>query len=375
MRLTKRALGEVLELRYGKSLPETKRIKGSYPVYGSGGKVGSHKEALVEGPGIIVGRKGSIGAVYWEKNSFFPIDTVYYVRNFENELDLKFAYYLLKHLPLNKLNSDAAVPGLNREIALSYEAVIPPPPIQRKIASILSVYDDLIENNLKRIALLEKSAKLLYEEWFVHLRFPGHEHIKITGGVPEGWEKTYVPEIIDINPKTKVPKDGENWHVDMAALATDSMVINDPILKEGNSGSKFKNGDTLFARITPCLENGKTGYVNFLEEGKTACGSTEFIVLRGKHVPSEFVYCLSRTYDFRENAIKNMVGSSGRQRVKVTCFDEFPTPLPPKTILGSFKDNVAPCFKQIKTLSTQNQKLKQARDILLPKLINGEIAV
>src|SRR5436853_4416145 len=98
----------------------------------------------------------------------------------------------------------------------------------------------------------------------------------------------------------------------MSNLTTGSMVIQNAIKRDGRSGSKFRNGDTLLARITPCLENGKTGFVDFLPEGEVGRGSTEFIVLRSKRVTPEFVYCLARTYEFRENAIKSMVGSSGR---------------------------------------------------------------
>lgn len=247
--------------------------------------------------------------------------------------------------------------------------------LQRRIAEILSAYDDLIENNLKRIRLLEESARLLYREWFVRLKFPNHEHTPLIDGLPEGWERLAVPEFIEVNPRTPIDKDKENCFIEMANLSNDSMLVSSLQRKKGNSGSKFQKGDTLFARITPCLENGKTGFVNFLEEGEVGFGSTEFIVLRAKSVPPEFVYCLSRTYHFRENAIKNMVGSSGRQRVKTSCFDEFFVGVPPKKILDEFESITRPCFRQIRNLQLQNQKLKQARDLLLPSLMSGEIAV
>jgi type I restriction enzyme S subunit len=103
----------------------------------------------------------------------------------------------------------------------------------------------------------------------------------------------------------------------------------------------------LFARITPCLENGKTGFVNFLDENESACGSTEFIILRGRKVSPYFTYCLARSYDFRENAIKSMIGSSGRQRVQTNCFNDFLLPLPPKVMLDQFDEAVFHCFSQI----------------------------
>lgn len=247
--------------------------------------------------------------------------------------------------------------------------------IQDKIVAILSAYDDLIDNNRKRIALLEKGARLLYEEWFVRLRFPGHEHTPVVDGVPEGWEKAFLPEIVDINPRTKVAADGEKWFVEMACLSNSSMVIDEPVLKEGNSGSKFKNHDTLLARITPCLENGKTGYVNFLKEEESGFGSTEFIVLRGKKVPPQFVYCLARAEHFRRTAIKSMVGSSGRQRVQTAALEDYELLLPKKALLDAFETTVKPAFEAVRVLSAQNQKLQQARDLLLPRLMSGELAV
>jgi type I restriction enzyme S subunit len=172
-----------------------------------------------------------------------------------------------------------------------------------------------------------------------------------------------------------LPDKPEHPFVEMGDLAIDSMVIQQVTFREGRTGSKFQNDDTLFARITPCLENGKTAFVNNLEEGEIGRGSTEFIVLRSKHLTPEFVYCLARSYDFRENAIKSMVGSSGRQRVQESCFDKFSVLIPTDALLEIFTDLARPLFCQVKVLQSTNQKLVAARDILLPRLMSGEIAV
>ena len=277
----------------------------------------------------------------------------------------------------NSMRSGSAQPQLPIRDINCINIPIPPVDEQKRIASILSAYDDLIENNRRRIALLEESARLLYKEWFVHFRFPGHEHVRIVNGVPEGWETFNVPEIIEINPKEYVEKSKEIWYVPMACLSESGMTIDvrDFEKRTTHTCTKFKNGDVLFPRITPCLENGKTGLVQFIESDEVACGSTEFIVLRGRKVSSEFTYCLSRTFDFRENAIKSMVGSSGRQRVQVSCFDDFAIALPPSLLLKQFDEVANANFSQIRNLTVQNQKLSQARDLLLPRLMNGELAV
>jgi type I restriction enzyme, S subunit len=253
---------------------------------------------------------------------------------------------------------------------------IPPLEAQKKVAYILSAYDDMIENNRRRIQLLEQAARLLYKEWFVRLRFPGHEHTKIINGIPERWEDTFLPDVIDVNPKTPIEKGKEIWYVPMSALSTSDMSadVNDFERRTNHTTVKFKKSDVLLARITPCLENGKTGFAYFLVDDEVACGSTEFIVLRGRRVSPMFTYCLARSYSFRENAIKSMIGSSGRQRVQESCFNEYRVPLPPKHLLDMFDDMSKGIFEQVRVLVPQNNKLVRARDLLLPRLMNGEIA-
>ena len=248
---------------------------------------------------------------------------------------------------------------------------------QKKLAEVIANYDDLIENNRRRIQLLEESARLLYKEWFVHLRFPGHEHVKITDGVPEGWEKKLLSEAIAVNPKTPVEKGKDIKYVPMSSLSENGMTANEKNfeIRSKHTNVKFQLNDVLLARITPCLENGKTGFVYFLDENEVACGSTEFIVLRGKDVSPVFTYCLARSYPLREKAIKSMIGSSGRQRVQLSCFDKFVVAVPSQFLIQQFDEIVNNLFAQIKVLMQENKRLIQARDILLPRLMNGELTV
>ncbi len=307
----------------------------------------------------------------------FPDSVIGFIAD-PHQADTRFVKYLFDATikrRAQQFSQGATQDNLSQEKLLSLEFDVPRIDKQSRIADILSTYDDLIENNRRRMAMLEESARLLYQEWFVRLRFPGYEHTRIVDGVPEGWDRVSTPEAIDINPKTKLSEDDEHWYVEMADLPTDSMVIQGAVMRDGRSGSKFQNGDTLLARITPCLENGKTGFVNFMAPGEAGRGSTEFIVLRSKRVTPEFVYCLARTYDFRENAIKSMVGSSGRQRVQESCFEKFLVFVPPPLLLQLFSEFAEPIFEQIKSLHAQNKKLRAARDLLLPRLMSGEVAV
>src|ERR1017187_2361593 len=257
---------------------------------------------------------------------------------------------------------------------------IPDPQIQGRIADTLSAYDDLIENNTRRIKILEDMAQMLYREWFVNFRFPGHENVKLVeselGPIPQGWSAKCATEAVLVNPTTKVSKDGVKPFLPMGSLSDNSMLITDIEEREGNSGAKFKNGDTLFARITPCLENGKTGFVQFLpSDDAVAFGSTEFIVLRSKTVCPEYVYLMARSSEFRDNAIKSMSGATGRQRVQEACFGRFFVAQPDKITLEQFRAIASPMFRLVHSLSLKNNNLHTTRDLLLPKLISGKISV
>ena len=195
--------------------------------------------------------------------------------------------------------------NLNTTILSSVPIRLPALEIQKRIADILSAYDDLIENNQKQIKLLEEAAQRLYKEWFVDLRFPRHENTRIVDGVPEGWNWCKLEDAIQFDPKVTLTKERMKQFIPMSALSTSSMVLDESQFTEttSNSGSKFQNGDTLLARITPCLENGKTAYVSGLKSDEGAVGSTEYIVMRAKTINAYMVYLLERTDDFRQSAI------------------------------------------------------------------------
>lgn len=277
---------------------------------------------------------------------------------------------------IHKITTGANIPHISGKDIAAYEFLLPETDEQEAIVNVLSSYDDLIAANQRRIQLLEESARLLYREWFVKLRFPGHEIVPVTDGVPEDWARKPVSDMVDIKPKTPFPKDVVRPFVGMEALSTDSMIVDVSESRPIAGGAKFRNGDTLLARITPCLENGKTGFVQFLEdETAAASGSTEFIVLRSCTVNPYWVYCLARSESFREHAIRSMAGSDGRQRVNAKSFDQYFTLQPPQHVLQQFEDSVSEMFAQLQSLTEYNRSLQEARDLLLPKLMSGALDV
>ncbi|MCR5335070.1 MAG: restriction endonuclease subunit S [Synergistes sp.] len=379
MILGKTSLGPIIEIKKGSYITKKEEKEGPYPVILGGQEPAYYINRYNHtGKAIVISRSGaSAGYVSRWNEPIFVTDG--FLINPKNDVDFDFLYYLLKyHQPqLQGLQGGAAIPHVNPRIINAIEVFLPSMPAQKNIVAILSAYDDLIENNQKQIKLLEEVAQRLYKEWFVDLRFPGYEDTPVVNGVPEGWTICYLDDVIEFNPKISLNKERVKQCVPMAALSTQSMILDSSEFIEttSNSGSKFQNGDTLLARITPCLENGKTGFVSGLISDEGAVGSTEFIVMRSKKLNKYMVYLLARTSDFRMTAINSMTGSDGRQRAQIEKIRKFTYLLPPASIIGCFEEISKPLFEAIHVRSRQNKGLAHARDRLLPKLMSGEIEV
>lgn len=288
---------------------------------------------------------------------------------------------------------------------------------QRTIAHILGSLDDKIELNRRMNETLEAMAQAMFKSWFIDfdpvidnalaaghpipeelqaraaLReslgdarkplpddicnlFPNEfEFTEEMGWIPKGWEARSVSDLLSINPTVKIKKGSIAPYADMASLPTEGFTVGEIIKKPHNGGAKFQNGDVLLARITPCLENGKTAVVDFLDGDQVGFGSTEFIVLRGKaEVQTSFVACLARNPSFRQHCIASMVGSSGRQRVQNACFDNYYITRPRETkILIAFNGLTEPAFRKITHNSQLNRDLSKTRETLIPKFLSGEL--
>jgi type I restriction enzyme S subunit len=206
--------------------------------------------------------------------------------------------------------------------------------------------------------------------------FPSEFEESELGWIPKGWQAKSVDEAININPRVSLPKGTLAKFADMKALPTSGYSINDVILKPYSGGAKFQQGDVLLARITPCLQNGKTGVVDFLDDdNEIGFGSTEFIVMRRKgDVGSSFIGCLARDDNFRKHCMQSMVGSSGRQRIQNACFSAYFLALPVTgAVLNTFQAMTAPLFSKMTFNKEQTESLTNLRDLLLPRLISGEL--
>ena len=206
--------------------------------------------------------------------------------------------------------------------------------------------------------------------------FPDEMEDSELGAIPKGWTVCPLPECVDINPSRVLKKGAIAPYLDMANVPTHAARVDNVVPRAFGSGSKFINGDTLLARITPCLENGKTAYVDFLADGEVGWGSTEFIVLRPKNgLPLPFAYFLCRHPEFRAFAISQMAGTSGRQRVPNDCFGAYKVVKPSPLVADAFGLQTTQFMKQIKSLDEASKTLAGLRDVLLPRLLSGELQV
>lgn len=243
--------------------------------------------------------------------------------------------------------------------------------VQRRIGAVLAAFDELIEINERRINLLEDLARSIYREWFGRLRSTsGGRDL----GLPPGWSRRPASQVLLVNPRIR-PAQSSFKKVTMADVDERTSIVFPSAEAAKAAGSRFMRDDVLFARITPCLENGKTGLVKFLEPGAVAVGSTEFMVLRGRTVGPAFTYCAARSDELREPAIKSMSGASGRQRVAVNAFDSVLLVEPSAPVAQAFEDRAGPALDAAFALASQNRALARTRDLLLPRLVTGRLDI
>lgn len=364
-------LGDVLTLQRGFDLPATARKPGLVPVVSSSGVTGTHDEARVSAPGVVIGRYGTLGEVHYVTVDFWPLNTSLYVKDFKGNHPL-FCAYLLKTVGVESTSAAAAVPGVNRNVLHELQVRLPGLETQRRIASVLGAYDELIKVNRRRIAVLEETTRRLFEEWFVNFRFPGHLP---AADRPDKWPAGTAADLIDFDPPTPLPRATSKPFIPMTHLSTATSLIDSPEWREAGSGAKFRNDDTLFARITPCLENGKTGLVRDLPGDGVGCGSTEYIVMRGRVAGPAFTYQLARHDAFRAHARRSMTGASGRQRARTESVRGFPVAVPPASLLATFEAQAWPMLQLVGRLGESNKRLAASRDLLLPRLISGDLPV
>lgn len=342
-------LGEVLTLKRGYDLPNRARQPGDVPVVSSSGITGSHNVAKVKAPGVVTGRYGTLGEVFYVVEDFWPLNTALYVLDFKGN-NPRWVSYFLRQILGRPTSDKAAVPGVNRNDLHARTVRYPDPDTQARIAARLETYDDLIENNRRRIQLLQQAARLLYKEWFVYLRFPGHEHVQITDGVPEGWHKKPLGKIAPL-------KYGK-------ALKQDDRMAG-PFPVYGSSGVVGTHEKALVSGPAIIVgRKGNVGSVYWCEDDFYPIDTVYFIE---REESSLYLYysLLHTSFISTDVAVPGLNRDFAHSRRIL---------IPDAKIVRVFEETVASMHKQIHGLHRYNKSLAEARDLLLPRLVNGELA-
>ena len=376
-------LEEIAPFKYGKSKVAKERITGKYDVYSSGGHCG-YSDDMLANKGIIIGRKGSVGTVYYSDKPFFAIDTAFFIDSVDKQSDLKFIYYLLTTLKLEEYNNDAAVPGLNRNLAHKLKLQIPDLETQEKIADILSTYDKLIENNNRRIKILEEIAEEIYKEWFVRMRFPGHKNTTFEKGIPKGWEVVKVRDLakkIESGKRPKANYSEEHMVVSLGAADIKSLgeyedskeyLIPYSFFKEMRRG-KVEDKDIAIYK-----DGAYTGKTTMFRDGfpysNIAVNEHVFLVqCKDPKLQNYLLFTLKQKSYF--DLIQALSMTSAQPGLNQNKLKNIKIQIPTNDLVEKFHILTESLLKQIFNLAKQNQNLKKQRDLLLPRLMNGTIQV
>jgi type I restriction enzyme S subunit len=275
---------------------------------------------------------------------------------------------------VQQFTQGAAQDNLSQEKLLSIEFSLPDVNEQRRIADILSNYDDLIENNGRRMALLEDAARQLYREWFVRLRFPGHEHTRITKGVPEEWDRKRIEDVAIVNRETLPGSfDGQIDYIDISSVTPGNINQITPYdFRDAPSRARrvVQHGDIIWS----CVRPNRRSYAVIWQPTPYLIVSTGFAVITPMTVPTAFLL-QAVTTDLFVGYLENHARGAAYPAVVAGDFERAEILVPRASLIEAFNEKAESLMSQSHTLSLQNQKLRAARDLLLPCLMDGEIAV
>ena len=378
------SLGEVFSLEYGKGLTEKERENGKYPVFGSNGIVGCHSQYLIEGPGIIMGRKGTIGAVTWSDMNFWPIDTTYYISLKKSEVDLKWLFYKLITLKLSKLNMATGTPGLNRDLVYRIKIPLPPLSEQKKIAEILSTVDQAIEKVDESIAKTERFKKGLMQELLTKgwRRKDGEgREFKDTeiGRIPKEWE---VKEIIDLfkvetgtTPSTKQKEYWDRGYItwitpaDMSKL-NGKIYIKDSERKTTEKGLEETNLTLMPTGSIIISTRAPVGYVAVIEGNATFNQGCKGLIPRNTNeINPEFYtyYLLSK-----KTTLENLSGGSTFKELSKNTLEKFKVPFPPLPEQRKIAEILSTVDRRLTLLRNKKERLGRIKKGLMNELLTGK---
>ncbi len=381
-------LGDALTFQRGFDITKDEQHDGPYPVISSSGPKTTHAEFKVLGPGVVIGRKGSLGTVFYSDCNYWPHDTTLWIKDFHGNHP-RFAYYFLQTMGFERLDAGASNPSLNRNHIHTIPVYWPPLPVQQRIAGILSAYDELIENSQRRIRILEAMARTLYREWFVHFRFPGHEnHPRIAsslGDIPQGWEVTTLQAVTTKIGSGATPRGGKDAYKSEGIHLIRSLNIYDYSFEFGNLAFIDEQQAAKLDNVT-VEENDILLNITGASVARCALVPSYLLPARvNQHVAivradpaktSPFYVLDAINSDQRKQQLLALAqGGATREALTKDTVCNFEIVLPPHPLMRRYDDIARGIHKQREVLLHQIQNLRRTRDLLLPRLLSGECKV
>lgn len=343
---------DFIRLNRGFDLPDSQIEDGDYPVVASTNIKAHHSTYKVNGPMVVTGRSGSLGAVQYIEGKCWPLNTTLYVKDFKNN-NPRYVYYFLKTMHLEQYNAGAGVPTLNQNHLHSLKINVHKKEVQRRIASILSAYDNLIENNNKRIRLLEQMAENLYKEWFVRFRFPGHEKVEMENGLPKGWMVLKMSKVLDVK------------------YGKDHSKIDEGDIPIFGSGGVMRYGNKMLYSSESVLipRKGSLNNIMYINEPFWTVDTMFYTEMKFKNIAKYIYYVLS------EIDMESFNSGAALPSMTTNILNHFKVITPSEGVLSLFDEKVSKLFALKKEFQRQNDILSRQRDLLLPRLMSGRLEV
>lgn len=357
-------LGDMLTLQRGFDITKKQQRPGAIPVVSSSGIGSHHDEARAPAPGVVVGRKGSLGTVFYVNEPFWPHDTTLWVKDFKGN-DPYFCHLLLRTLPLAELDAGSSNPTLNRNHIHPMPVRLPDVATQRRIARVLSAFDEFIEINERRIETLERLTQSVFEERFVRCR----------GSRPGRWCEGTLGDVAHVNAST-LRKDhlpDPLRYVDVSSVGV-RRINNLRAVPATDAPSRarrvVRDGDVIWSMVRP----NRRSHALLCDPGDDVVVSTAFAVLTPTRVPSSFLYEFTSRQEFASYLESRATGAA-YPAVRPSDVDGAPLVIPPKELLSEFDALAGPALRLASQLEHENLRLAHTRDLLLPRLVSGRLDI
>ena len=377
MSFAMRRLADISTMCTGKLNSNAAEPNGIYPFFTCAQETYKINKAVFDTEAVILGGNNANGIfpLKYYKGEFNAYQRTYVIETIDPDiLDTRFLFYSLMPA-LSRFQAEsigAATQYLTKSILDNFKIRVPELAIQKRIVGILAAYDDLIENNHRRIKLLEEAARQLYKEWFVHLRFPSHEHAKIKDGVPEGWEKKKISEICETvgggTPSTKVSDywNGDiTWVVPSDITKNDCLILLDSERKITEEGLKKSSAKMVPVETILMTSRASVGYFALVDH--KVCTNQGFINIIPHDAEWLLFNLMSRVKEIRRNAKGTTYPEISKGR-----FRDMDVIVPPDILMKEFSGSASLVVNQVRIFKQSISKLEHARDLLLPRLMKGE---